>query len=252
MRVVCTLASGSGGNAVLIGSGHTYILVDAGISAKRIHRALWELGLSIENIVSVLVTHEHSDHIAGVPALRKNIYAPPLTAQAVRMRASFCRVEEITGAFAVGDINVTPFDTPHDAPDSLGFSFDLGGTRVVLCTDLGHVTQAVMQHAAQADCLLIESNHDEAMLRAGPYPAFLKKRILGPRGHLSNEASAEVTAAAVCGGARHVALCHLSRENNRPELAERVTARRLAECGVTPGRDITLGAAPAAGIYRVM
>lgn len=240
--LICTLASGSDGNAVLIGHKGTYLLVDAGISAKRINKALWELGVS--DIACVLVTHDHSDHIGGLAVLRKDVYAAPLTAQTVRNKAPYLHTQEINGDFAVGDIGITPFETPHDAPDSLGFLFDLDGFRVCVCTDLGHVTRSVMAHACKADYLLIESNHDEAMLQAGRYPSFLKKRILGPRGHLSNNACAEVVLAAVQNGTRAVTLCHLSKDNNRPELAERVSVQRLCENGVAVGKDVRLDVAP--------
>ncbi|MDR0293508.1 MAG: MBL fold metallo-hydrolase [Oscillospiraceae bacterium] len=240
--IICTLASGSDGNAVLIGYKSTYLLVDAGISAKRVNKALWELGVS--DIDCVLVTHEHSDHISGLSVLKKDVYAAPHTAWAVREGAPHLRIREITGDFSVGEIDVTPFGTPHDTPDSLGFLFHLGGFRVCVCTDLGHVTRTVLDHACRADCLLIESNHDEAMLRAGRYPAFLKERILGPNGHLSNDASAGVALAAARNGTRYITLCHLSKDNNRPDIAERTAAQRLSERGIAAGRDVRLSVAP--------
>ncbi|MDR0325795.1 MAG: MBL fold metallo-hydrolase [Oscillospiraceae bacterium] len=242
MGLICTLASGSSGNAVLIGYKSTYLLVDAGISAKRIKNALWELGIS--ELSCVLVTHEHGDHTSGLAVLRKDVYAAPYTAQAIRREAPALNIREITGEFNAGDIGVTPFATPHDTPDSLGYLLHLGGFRVCVCTDLGHVTKAVLDHASQADCLLIESNHDETMLRNGSYPAFIKKRILGPNGHLSNDASAEVTLAAARGGARYVTLCHLSKDNNHPGIAKETASRRLLENGIGVGRDVSLTVAP--------
>ncbi|MDR1669528.1 MAG: MBL fold metallo-hydrolase [Oscillospiraceae bacterium] len=240
--IVCTLASGSDGNAVLIGYKDTVLLVDAGVSARRVKSALWELGVS--EPACVLVTHEHGDHTRGLAALRRDVYAPPLTARAIRSAAPFLHITEVTGNFGVGDIGVEPFATPHDTPDSLGYLFDLGGFMVCVCTDLGHATKTVLEHACRADYLLIESNHDEGMVNSGRYPAFLKRRILSPRGHLSNEASAEVTLAAVKSGVRHVTLCHLSKENNRPELAESAATGRLSGERIFAGKDYTLNVAP--------
>jgi phosphoribosyl 1,2-cyclic phosphodiesterase len=247
--IVCTLASGSDGNAVLIGYKNTVLLVDAGISAKRIKQAVW--GLGVPEPSCVLLTHEHGDHTRGLAVLRRDVYAPPLTARAVRNTAPFLHITEVTGSFGVGDIGVEPFATPHDTPDSMGYLFDLGGFAVCVCTDLGHVTQTVLDHARRADYLLIESNHDERMVRTGPYPHFLKTRILGPNGHLCNEVSAEVTLAAVKNGTRHVTLCHLSKENNRPELAESAAAKRLAAEGIAPGKDIILNVAPPGAVGHV-
>ncbi len=241
--IVCTLASGSDGNAVLVGYKDTFLLVDAGISARRIRQALWELGVS--ELTCVLVTHEHGDHTKGLAALRRDVYAPPLTARAIRSATPFLHITDVTGSFGIGDIGVEAFATPHDVPDSLGYLFDLGGFMVCVCTDLGHATKTVLEHACRADYLLIESNHDENLVMSGRYPAFLKRRILSPRGHLSNEASAEVTLAAVKSGTRHVTLCHLSKENNRPELAESAAAGRLSDEGIFAGKDFTLNVAPA-------
>lgn len=244
MAFVCTLASGSDGNCVLVSDGKTRLLVDAGISARRIAKSLREFSLDISDISAVLVTHEHGDHIYGLSALKKKAYASEETCSALK-----CESEPVgVGApFMIGSIGVTAFDTPHDTPRSYGYMLHAGGMRVAVCTDLGHMPPEVLAVLCTANILLIESNHDLQMLRWGSYPVFLKDRVMGKRGHLSNDACAAAVAECARHGVSRVSLCHLSNENNSPDLALGTVAHRLHTEGIKVGSDIILDVAPHGG-----
>lgn len=223
---ICVFASGSSGNCLLLSSGDTNILIDAGISMRRVVSALAQTGLTMENIGGVLITHEHSDHISGLKMLIKYysvpVYAPRTVAN--RLRGMMPGIEDclhvipVGEQFVVGGVNVSAFHTPHDTDESVGYRIEDGNV-FALATDMGHVTDEVEQALTGADTVLIESNHDEEMLRYGPYPVYLKRRILSERGHLSNEGCALLARRLAEKGTRRIILGHLSRENNRPELA---------------------------------
>jgi len=254
-----TLASGSGGNAALVSCGDTHILLDAGISAKRITAGLNALGVSPEELSAIFITHEHSDHIAGLRVftkkLRLPIYATAPTCRQLCYRIAFLedlvREQEAGTGVEIGPLWVESFPTPHDAADSVGYSVAGDGARMVLCTDLGHVTQEVRRAAEICDLLVCETNHDVEQLKSGPYPYYLKQRILGDYGHLSNEAGAELAALSVEAGAKTVVLAHLSQQNNTPARAYEVVSRRLRAMGCDPERDVTLAVAPRAGLGAV-
>ena len=252
MLTLHTLASGSSGNAMLVSDGRTHILLDAGISARRIGRGLAQLGLRPGELAGVLITHEHSDHIAGLTTLLKNcplpVWATRGTCGELRRRIPF--VDGLVHAapaegFGLGSFWVRPFPTSHDAAESAGFRLTAdGGETAAVATDLGVVTGAVLDGVLGADILVAETNHDEEWLRSGPYPYYLKQRVLGDRGHLSNEAGAELVAAAVEAGAREVVLAHLSAENDTPARARQAVCRRLAAAGIAPEADVRLTVAP--------
>lgn len=254
MLTVTTLASGSSGNSALVSDGRTHVLVDAGISARRITRSLRELGVAPEELAGVLVTHEHTDHICGIRTLLKQlpltVYASPGTG------AQLCRrLPEAEGRltlFAPGDtlevgtLEVETFPTPHDTAQSVGYTLAAGGRKAAIVTDLGHVTPAVARALRGAHLLVAETNHDVEWVRSGPYPYFLKERILGNRGHLSNEAGAELVCQGVEWGAQTVVLAHLSAENNTPARALDTVTRALAARGIRPGEDVAVAVAPRA------
>ena len=239
-----TLASSSGGNAALVRSGATALLLDAGISARRITRALAQLGMTPGELSAVLVTHEHTDHVAGVATLTKQypvpVYASRGTARFLRCAASALRVFDAGETFAVGALEIRGFRTSHDAADSVDYRIDAPDGALGALTDTGFVTDEAADALTGVDALLLEANHDEEMLRSGPYPYHLKQRILGPRGHLSNAAAADFALHCVRHGARDVLLAHLSAENNTPDTAEYAVARRLQAAGCT----VRLGVAP--------
>ena len=245
-------ASGSSGNCALLSSGDTHVLLDAGISMRRTETALAQVGRKISEIAGVLITHEHSDHIAGLRMLLKYyrlpVYAPRTVANRLRgmlPEIEGClRVVPVGEAFRVGGVSVLAFHTMHDTDESVGYRVTGSGV-FALATDLGCVTDEVMSGLRGADTVLIESNHDEQMLSYGPYPAHLKRRILSERGHLSNEACAQLARALAESGTARIVLGHLSRENNRPELAYETSRAALT------GTSAWLAVAPASGCLTV-
>ena len=249
---VCTLASGSSGNSLLVRSGETNILIDAGISARRITTGLKSLGVNPEKLSAILVTHAHSDHISGLATLTKKLNMP-IFASADTAHQICCKIpwidyliEEVRPGegFELDEMWCQSFATPHDAPGSMGYSVTANGCKVALATDLGHLTQSVMEGIAGSDLLVAEANHDEEWVKTGPYPPFLKQRILGDYGHLSNETGALLVQRGVELGARTVLLAHLSSENNTPARARNTVARHLHYVGIDPERDLELTVAP--------
>ena len=241
-------ASGSSGNCLLLSSGSTHILIDAGISKRRIEGSLAQSGLSMREIGGVLITHEHSDHISGLKMLLKYyalpVYAPRTVANRLRgclpEAEPYLRVIPVNESFSIGDLTVTAFHTPHDTDESVGYRVQSGGV-FALATDMGHVTEEVLNALSGADAVLIESNHDEEMLRYGPYPVYLKRRILSDSGHLSNACCAELARALALGGTKQIILGHLSRENNTPALAMQAARESTA------GLPVELYCAPVYG-----
>ena len=246
MRLSC-FASGSSGNCALLELGGGRILLDAGISCRRIKDNLARSGLAPEALDAVLITHEHTDHIAGLATLMKqcgvSVYAPPATARALR-RSLNCEDGRILEArpgehFSVAGIDVLPFATPHDSAQSVGWRITGPEGVFALATDMGRVTEEILAGLLGADTVIIEANHDEDMLRFGPNPVYLKRRILSEHGHLSNADCALLARALAEHGTRRIVLGHLSRENNTPSVALR-TVRAALE-----GLEVELYAAPA-------
>ena len=223
---IAVFASGSGGNCMLLSYKDTNILIDAGISMRRVESSLRNLGLAVSDIGGVLITHEHSDHISGLKMLLKhhgiNILAPRTVANRLRgilpEAEDYITVLPVGETFKLGSFAVKAFHTPHDTDESVGYRVEGGGS-FAIATDMGCVTQEVMQGLSGADTVLVESNHDVNMLCDGPYPVYLKRRILSNHGHLSNVDCAKLVRALAERGTRRVILGHLSRENNRPGLA---------------------------------
>lgn len=230
-------ASGSSGNCALVSHGDTHLLVDAGISARRISAALAHWNLSPERLGGCLITHTHADHIAGLATLTKRwplpLYA---TAPAGRQLAYRLPVEHLLHTLeppdseVIGAITVRPIPTSHDAPGSAGYRFTApDGRSACLVTDLGVVTDQVEEGVRGVDAAVIECNHDPDRLQNGSYPYYLKSRIAGPKGHLSNTDGAKLCALCAQGGAHTVVLAHLSRENNTPALARAAAAQALTD-----------------------
>jgi phosphoribosyl 1,2-cyclic phosphodiesterase len=234
------LASGSSGNAALLATDTTRILVDAGLSAKELGRRLAALGEDIEKLDAVLVTHEHSDHIAGLPVLarKKNvravIYASRLTAPAIDWGENTPCLETFQAGseFAIGDIEVTSFSVPHDAADPVGFAFEAQGVRIGVATDLGYLPDSVKYHLRRSDILLLESNHDLDMLKVGPYPWSVKQRVMSRVGHLSNLVMSDYLAQDLNPRTAHLILGHLSEHNNHPEIVRLMAMQVLERRGL--------------------
>ncbi|MFH0815970.1 MAG: MBL fold metallo-hydrolase, partial [Methanobacteriota archaeon] len=206
------LASGSNGNAVLLWSGKSAMLIDDGLSTRRLSWHLASVGLSLANLEAVVLTHEHSDHVGGLPVLRKHcaarIIASPGTAESLRGMRNY---EALANGktHEVGPFAISSFPIPHDAEEPMGIIVDCCGKRVVSATDVGHLTDEINDAFRGADAAVVESNHDPEMLHHGRYPKFLKDRISGPLGHLSNDEGAELAIHAAAHGAKSLVLAHL-------------------------------------------
>lgn len=232
---VRSLYSGSSGNAYLLQTERATILIDAGGSRRRLVQALAACGVRPTDILAVLVTHEHSDHVGALRLFQRECSAPivadSLTLHATGLTDGPTRVLPTGGTIEFGDLVVTSFATPHDAISPAGYVVRADGCTVALATDLGHTPPALVERLRGADLLILEANHDVELLRAGRYPAQLKARILGPRGHLSNDQCAATALAVLSGRPQHLWLAHLSADNNRPTLARAVVSEALRQAG---------------------
>lgn len=245
---VCVLASGSKGNCTYVSDGETRILIDAGISCKKIETALAEKGVSLSQINAVLVTHEHTDHIMGLRTIDTKYGIPILANQRtaacidVRMHINTSKwyKNNFDTGFKIGKIEVIPFKTSHDAVNSVGYTILVGGKKVSYVTDLGYVTQGVFNIIKGSALVILESNHDLKMLANSRYPLELQSRIKSNTGHLSNVQCADVATALALTGTKCIILAHLSEENNTPELAWGVCYDSLAKRGITPGQGFYL------------
>lgn len=226
----CSIASGSSGNCVFAGTDHTGLLVDAGISARQVEKGLNSIGRTAREMDGVLITHEHSDHIKGVGVLARKyglpIYGTEGTLRAVKNCSSlgviddslFCEIRA-DEPFEVGDMEILPFSIPHDAADPVAYRMNSSGKSVAVVTDLGVYTDYIVNHLQDLDAVLLEANHDIHMLQVGSYPYYLKQRILGKRGHLSNENAGRLLCRILHDNLKRIYLGHLSRENNYEALA---------------------------------
>lgn len=244
------LFSGSSGNAVLIGSERTKILVDAGVSCRRIEQALKAVGTDAADIKAILITHEHSDHIAGAEVFSRKHSIPVFMTEPTWLACSSKlsispRLSRVVSKseFYIDDLLIEPFELPHDAADPVGYCVSSGSRKAAVATDLGYFPQKVEFKLQSCDLVLLESNHDLQMLVNGSYPYMLKQRIKSRRGHLSNDDAADAAVKLVCAGVTSILLGHLSRENNSEQLAYRTVTDALLESGIAPGRDVALGIA---------
>ena len=249
---VSVFASGSSGNCLLLSGCGSSLLIDAGISMRRVSEGLAATGHIWQDIGGVLITHEHSDHISALAMILKYhpmpVYAPHTVANrlfGMLPGIEGClRIIPVGERFAVGSLSVTAFHTPHDTQESVGYRVQGDGV-FAHATDMGHVSEEVLDGLLGADTALIEANHDEQMLRYGPYPVYLKRRILSDRGHLSNADCALLAERLAASGTRRIILGHLSKENNRPELALQTVRAALT------GRDTEVYCAPAGGCLTI-
>ena len=242
--------SGSSGNSTYIKSGNDEILIDAGVSYKNIRLALERLETDISNIKAIFVTHEHSDHIKGLEVLAKNNPDIPIyiNGNSLEEMSNLGYVYALNSAcvknpgdeVSIGSFHAFIFDTPHDSNGSVGYRFESTyGDTLGYATDIGNITQKIQDALLGCQSVVIESNHDISMLKSGPYPYILKKRILSDHGHLSNDACAEFLPELVDHGTKKIVLAHLSHENNTPDIAYRTSASHLTDAGFTP-EDVKL------------
>ncbi len=227
---LCSIASGSSGNCVYVGSEATHLLMDVGISGKRTEEGLNQLGLSMREIDGIFITHEHADHINGLGVLARKyeipIYATEGTIAAIKQTSSVGEIDDALFQVVlpdekciVKDLAVYPMRTSHDAADPVAYRISHGKKKIGIITDLGCYNEYTVESLRGMDVLYLEANHDIHMLQVGPYPYYLKKRILGERGHLSNEAAGKLLSRLLHDGMQTIVLGHLSKENNLPELA---------------------------------
>lgn len=252
MAKAVPLFSGSKGNSYFIGSAGEGVLIDAGRNCKQIELAMEANGVSMLNVSALFITHEHTDHCSAVRVLAKKyklpVYASQGTMNALINGAKLppnADIHIIEDEAVVGNMLIKRINTPHDAAESCCYRVTTpDGKRALIATDMGYMTKQVRQAAMESDFAVIESNHDIDMLKTGPYPYVLKRRILSDRGHLSNEACAAELCELVRSGTLRLMLGHLSEQNNTPEIALRTSAAELSRAGMKLNSDFTLEVAP--------
>lgn len=249
---ICTIASSSSGNCTLVSDGGTNILIDAGVSCRKISTALKELGILCSDISAVFITHEHTDHICGLKTFEKQFGIPVMAPIAVARGITAaipeieCYIKEISVGeeLNIGSLSIRAFHTPHDTEESVGYKITDGKKTFALATDMGHVSEEVLRELIGVDAAVLEANHDPELLKTGPYPFHLKKRILSDYGHLSNRLCGLLAGRLFEHGAKNIILAHLSKENNTPELAYKTVAKYMSESGAVPGENVGLYVAP--------
>ncbi|MBB6275527.1 MBL fold metallo-hydrolase [Porphyromonas circumdentaria] len=247
------MASGSSGNCYYLGCDDGGIIIDAGVSLRSLTKTLSTEGIALAgHVMGVLLTHEHADHIKGLGKLLKAhhlpVFASEPTLDAIRNSsyhgymldgAKQITIEQFT-PFTVAGFTIEPFCVPHDSACNMGYHIYRGEFAFTLITDAGHITEAMYHYARKAKYLVLEANYDPTMLRLGRYSAILKARVAGPRGHLSNIESAQMLQTVYHDEMQHVWLCHLSHENNHPELCYKTFEQELLAAGISLEQDLNL------------
>lgn len=250
-----SLGSGSSGNCYYIGTMSKGLLVDAGIGIRNTKKRLEEAGLGFDKIWGVLITHDHIDHIRSVGAIASKYHIPVYTTAEIHNGIARCTMLgnktiptpyniEKGNTIEIGGFEVTAFSVSHDASDSVGYSILYNDKRFTVATDLGYICESSALYICQANYLVLEANYDTHMLETGRYPRYLKNRISSKTGHLSNDETARFLADNYKPHLSHVYLCHLSQENNTPELAHHIVERELTAKGIAVGKDVQLHALP--------
>lgn len=246
MAKFCPLFSSSTGNSIYIGGGDDSILIDVGISAKQTEQALWNIGVDANDVRNIFITHEHSDHIKGLKVFTKKhksrVYMTAGTYEALTKTDALDNVDECRIISAdgvdVGCMLIKPFAISHDCIEPCGYTVEISnGRKISVATDLGIMTDTVLDALKGSDLVMLESNHDVNMLQCGGYPYMLKRRILGVKGHLSNDDCATTLTKLIESGTTRFFLGHLSRENNLPQLAYQTSVCALSEMGASEGDD---------------
>lgn len=244
-----SLASGSSGNCYYLGTDNHGILIDAGIGIRSIKKGLREHGIELETILGVFITHDHTDHIRGVGVLGEKYNIPIFATATVHdgINRNYCVTEKIGSSrreiekekeVLIGAFSVTAFEVPHDGSDNVGYYIEHANHKFAFATDLGSITPTVSEYLKKANYIVLEANYDREMLAYGKYPPHLKSRISNPHGHLSNHETASFAASILSSKLTHLFLCHLSKENNHPELALKTVTIRLQQEGAVIGEDI--------------
>lgn len=247
-----SFGSGSSGNCYYLFTDTDGLLIDAGIGIRALKKGFSQNGLCMDLVHNILVTHDHADHIKSVGNVSADYKIPVYSTKEVhegiyrnfyvhkKVEPQLIRYLEKDVTINIGDFIVTPFSVPHDSADNVGYCVEYQGIIFCIITDIGEITSDIRHYIAKAQYLVIESNHDEQMVISGKYPDYLKRRILGNRGHLSNANCGLALAENMTDSLRQVWLCHLSEENNHPELARKTVDSILRSYGIVPGKDIRL------------
>ena len=247
-----SIGSGSSGNCYFLYTESDGLIIDVGIGIRTLKKCFRDYGLTLPQIHRVLITHDHADHIKSVGSISHDLLLPVYATATVHqgIDRNYCVTRKVNPADRhfvepgkteqLGDFTVTPFTVPHDSSDNVGYFLEACGTNICIITDAGTVTEEMAQYINRAHYLVIEANHDVEMLQQGPYPQHLKTRILSETGHLSNTACGEAIAQNMSEQLRHVWLCHLSEENNHPELARKTVESVLRSYGIIVGKDLEL------------
>lgn len=247
-----SFGSGSSGNCYYLFTETDGLLIDSGIGVRALKKGFSQKGLRMDMVHNILVTHDHADHIKSVGNVSAENDIPVYSTRVVhdgihrnfyvhtKVPPKLVRYLEKDVTTKIGEFIVTPFDVPHDSADNVGYCVEFQGVIFCIITDIGEITTEIRRYIGKAQYLVIESNHDEQMVISGKYPDYLKKRILGNRGHLSNANCGLALAENMKESLRQVWLCHLSEENNHPELARKTVETILRSHGIVPGKDIKL------------
>lgn len=244
-----SFGSGSSGNCYYLYTGTDALMIDAGVGVRTLKKHFYAYGISLQETRHILVTHDHADHVKAVGALSTGLALPVYSTRKVHdgIERNYCVKKKINPSrvrliekgqeFQVGEFQVTAFSVPHDSSDNVGYKIRCQGITFCLMTDVGHLTEEMLGYIGEANYLVLEANHDVEMLLRGTYPQYLKDRIMGQFGHLSNVDCAKALAENATGNLRHVWLCHLSEENNHPELARKTVEQTLRSYGIVAGKD---------------
>ena len=247
-----SIGSSSSGNCYYLATDNIQILIDAGVGMRTLKSTLKEKGIMLTDIDAVFITHDHADHIKAVGHIAEDFNIPVYTTQDIHIgiNKNYCVTTKLTTehvrivnkyqTITLSDLSVTAFPVPHDSTDCVGYRVETDEEIFLLITDIGHVTEIIKEEVSKANFIVLESNHDVDMLMMGPYPSYLKGRIRSGRGHLSNADSAKLIAENASPALRQVWLCHLSEENNHPELARKTHETVLREYGLIAGVDFKL------------
>ena len=253
MSKICSLASSSSGNSFFLESRGNALLIDAGISARRITTSLKELGCTDENLKGILISHEHSDHVAGLTNFLKKRNIPVYSTKDVLneltekeiVSPSLCREIKAGESFYIEGMEIRAFKTPHDSTDSVGYRINTPDEHsFAVATDMGHISETVVEALKGCEAIILESNYDPDLLRMGQYPYFLKKRIAGPHGHLPNSETGKMAVDLIKNGTTTIMLAHLSKHNNNPALASATVEEALTHVGLYRNSDYRLLVAP--------
>lgn len=247
-----SFGSGSSGNCYYLGTATDGLMIDIGVGIRSLKKHCRDYGIQLSNVKRLLITHDHADHIKSVGSFSYDYDVPVYTTRQVHhgIDHNYCITRKVADdkklllepfkPLQMGDFKVEAFPVPHDASENVGFEIEAEGIVFVMITDIGAVTDEIRERISHANYLVIEANHDVEMLMSGPYPEYLKKRILSSSGHLSNEDCAKALAENMTEQLKHVWLCHLSEENNHPELARKTVETVLRSYGIVPGKDVKL------------